>query len=178
MNSAGKELVYSLLMRYQVYYVDYPAAACGIKPKVPEKAIVLNVPQIVTAQCITDYPELTHCNSRWYYAIKHVILNTSWWFIYHEYFLLYCQITIDYQHLLRQYQDSTLRRAHMPRACRSCPRFSDYVPDWASDFSVWACTNFPSSMHKLYRASTNIGWARENFCRACTFFEPRAPVGR
>ena len=52
--------------------------------------------------------------------------------------------------------------------------FCDYVPDWASDFSVWACTYFPSTVHKLYRACTNIGWAHENFCRARKFLKPRA----
>ena len=38
-----------------------------------------------------------------------------------------------------------------------------YVPDWASDFPVWACTYFFSSIHKLYRACIDIGWARQNF---------------
>ena len=52
--------------------------------------------------------------------------------------------------------------------------FCSYVPNWASDFSVWACTYFPSSIHKLYRACTNIGWAHKNFCRTCKFSEPRA----
>ena len=52
--------------------------------------------------------------------------------------------------------------------------FCGYVPDLASDFPAWACTYFPSSIHKLYEASTNIGWAHGNFCWACTFLEPRA----
>ena len=42
--------------------------------------------------------------------------------------------------------------------------FCGYVPDWASDFSAWACTYFFSSIYKLYRACTNIGWACQNFC--------------
>ena len=53
-------------------------------------------------------------------------------------------------------------------------KFCGYVPDRSSDISVWACTNFSSSIHKLLRACTNIGWAHENFCRACKFVEPRA----
>ena len=47
--------------------------------------------------------------------------------------------------------------------------FCGYMSDWASDFSVWSCTYFPSSLHKFYRACTNIGWACENFCKAHKF---------
>ena len=49
-----------------------------------------------------------------------------------------------------------------------------YVPDRANGFAVWASTHFPSSVHNLYRACTNIGWARENFCRTCKLSDPRA----
>ena len=52
--------------------------------------------------------------------------------------------------------------------------FCSYVPDRASDSSVWARTYFPSNIHKLYRACRNIGWAHENFCRARKFLEPHA----
>ena len=34
-----------------------------------------------------------------------------------------------------------------------------------------SCSSFPSSIHKLYRACTNIGWAPESFCRARQFSE-------
>ena len=74
-------------------------------------------------------------------------------------------------------QGSTLRRGHIPGAYRSCYRAHKFLwlrarlGNW---FSVWACTYFPSSIHKLYRACTNSGWACENFCRACKFSEPHA----
>ena len=48
------------------------------------------------------------------------------------------------------------------------------MPDRACDFSVWACTYFSSSIHKLYRACTNIGWAHENFSKAHKSLEPHA----
>ena len=38
--------------------------------------------------------------------------------------------------------------------------FCGYVPDWASDSLVRACTYFPGCIHKFYRVCTNIGWAR------------------
>ena len=47
--------------------------------------------------------------------------------------------------------------------------FCGYVPDWASDFLVWAFTYFSRSIYKLYRVCTNIGWAGENICRAHQF---------
>ena len=46
--------------------------------------------------------------------------------------------------------------------------------DRASDFSVWACPYFSSSVHKLYTTCKNIGCAHENFCRVRNFLEPRA----
>ena len=47
--------------------------------------------------------------------------------------------------------------------------FCGYVPHWASDFFSQGMYFFPSSIHKLYRACTNIGWAHEHFCRALQF---------
>ena len=52
--------------------------------------------------------------------------------------------------------------------------YCGYVPDWASDFLIWACTYFPNSIHKLYRACISIGWAHENFSQACKFLKPLA----
>ena len=72
-------------------------------------------------------------------------------------------------------QGSTLRHARAPRPVDLVSghiHFCGYVPDRANDFSVRACSYFPSSVHKLYRACTNIGWAYENFCRAHNFLEP------
>ena len=67
-----------------------------------------------------------------------------------------------------------VRHAHMPRACGFCP--------WTCKI-VWLCgwmgkwffsytrhiLIFPSSIHQVYRASSIISWAYENFCRACVF---------
>ena len=75
-------------------------------------------------------------------------------------------------------QGLTLRCAHMPVGHADLVsghiNCCGYVPVRASGFSVWACTYFPSSVHNLYRACLNIGWARENFCRACRLSDPRA----
>ena len=75
-------------------------------------------------------------------------------------------------------QGSTLKLPASPEHVDLVPghiNFRGYVPDWASDFSVRACTNFLSSILKLYMACTNIGWACENFCRASQLLEPLAP---
>ena len=50
--------------------------------------------------------------------------------------------------------------------------FCGYVPDWAGNFSICACTYFTSNIHNLYRACIDIGWAHENFGRACKFLGP------
>ena len=74
-------------------------------------------------------------------------------------------------------QGLTLRHARMPGACKSCPRAHKLL--WLRVRQGKWCFNlaglfFPSSIHKLYRACTNIGWAGEHFCRAHKFSEPHA----
>ena len=52
----------------------------------------------------------------------------------------------------RSIQGSTLRHARMPWACRSCLRAHKLLWLRAQQgkwFSVWTCTYFPSSVHKL-----------------------------
>ena len=99
----------------------------------------------------------------------HYLMHNSW-HIQHIFLNEILKFQLNFQWLLKIWnkQGSTLKPARMPGACRSHPRahkFCGYVPDWASDFLVRACTYFPSSIHKLYRACTNIGWARDNFCK-------------
>ena len=66
----------------------------------------------------------------------------------------------------------------------ACPGHVDLVPGHINFvvicptgqmiFLVRACTYFPSRIHKLCRACTNIGWACKNVCRARQFSKPSA----
>ena len=71
-------------------------------------------------------------------------------------------------------QGLTLRRARMPGAFRSCPRAHKLLwllaclGKWFFSLGMYF---FPSSIYKLYKALTDIGWACNNFYRACKFSE-------
>ena len=62
----------------------------GIKPKAPDKAIVLNVAPVSRLKCVINYPELTRSNSE--NMSCHQTCNFKYIlviYIYCEYFLLY-----------------------------------------------------------------------------------------
>ena len=110
----------------------------------------------------------------WYNPIWHTVLQ---WQVIHIKFWTFTKIL----HFSPQWQVlRSIAGLHI-KAClghvdlvSGHTNFCGYVPDWASDFSVRACNYFPSSIHKLYKACTNIGLARKKFCRAHKFSEPRA----
>ena len=74
-------------------------------------------------------------------------------------------------------QGSTLRRARMPGACKSCLRAHKHqCPTRQVIFQSGRVLIF-LAVYKLYRACTKIGWAHEHFCRPRKFSEPCARRG-
>ena len=74
-------------------------------------------------------------------------------------------------------QGSTLRRARMPGACKSCLRAHEHqCPTRQVIFQSGRVLIF-LAVYKLYRACTKIGWAHEHFCRPHKFSEPCARRG-
>ena len=74
-------------------------------------------------------------------------------------------------------QGSTLRRARMPGACRSCPgahkhlRLRARLGKWFFNLGMYLLSQqYTSALQGLYK----FFWACENFCRARKLLEPRA----
>ena len=66
-----------------------------------------------------------------------------------------------------------LRLAHTSRACRFCFKACKLL--WLCAWlAVSVPAYFPSSIHQLYKACTDIGRICGNFCRAWKFLEPCA----
>ena len=90
---------------------------------------------------------------------------------------VYLELDVIWKDSMTQ-QGLTLRCARMPGACWSCLRAHKLLWLCARQgkwfFSLGMYLYFPSSVHNLYRTCTNIGWAREIFCRACRLSDPRA----
>ena len=82
---------------------------------------------------------------------------------------------LGYGFVPRHHAGLDIKACPSPEACRSCLRAQTFVVMCLTGQVIFQSEHvviFPSSVHKLYRAWTNNGWACENFCRAHNFSEP------